>query len=345
MDVLRMMRPLLVITATSLGLAVFAGLTDRKVNDVKPPEVLLADYAETFGEATQLEMTFAAGISGTRGIRIELQNGQWVLPERNGYPANQELVTETLLALADLKALEARTQKPEWHRALGLVVPENLGRAMRFKVRRADDTVLTSLLLGNEQESEAEAKQDVKTYGPELRQFYARQEGEDQTWLARGRLPRNPNVAAWLDRALPRHALADLKSVSFNKGGQKFKLLRVTPSAWSMGGGDKWLADFTALQPDDVTTADAINFASAQPMVLRYANGLVITYENLGAATVIWSRLSASVARVSGQTKTARDEVRSLAADINARYKGWALRFSADRAPILLPSQAMLEGR
>ncbi len=345
MDVLRMMRPLLAITAASVGLAVFAGLTDRKVNDVKPPAVLLADYAESFDQATQLEMTFAAGISGTRGIRIELQDGQWVLPERGNYRANQELVTETLLALADLKALEARTQKPEWHRALGLVVPEDLGRAMRFKVRAQDDTVLTSLLLGNEQESEAEAKQDVKTYGPELRQFYARQEGDDQAWLARGRLPRNPNVAAWLDRDLARHELADLKSVSFNKGGQKFKLLRVTPTDWSMGGGDKWVSDFKALQPDEVTQAEAIDFATAQPMVLRYTNGLVIRYENVGAATVIWSRISASVARVSGQSKTARGEVRSLAADINARYKGWALRFSADRAPILLPSQAMLEGR
>ena len=345
MDVLRMMRPLLAITAASVGLAVFAVLTDRKVNDVKPPAVLLADYAESFDQATQLEMTFAAGISGTRGIRIELQDGQWVLPERGNYRANQELVTETLLALADLKALEARTQKPEWHRALGLVVPEDLGRAMRFKVRAQDDTVLTSLLLGNEQESEAEAKQDVKTYGPELRQFYARQEGDDQAWLARGRLPRNPNVAAWLDRDLARHELADLKSVSFNKGGQKFKLLRVTPTDWSMGGGDKWVSDFKALQPDEVTQAEAIDFATAQPMVLRYTNGLVIRYENVGAATVIWSRISASVARVSGQSKTARGEVRSLAADINARYKGWALRFSADRAPILLPSQAMLEGR
>ena len=345
MDVLRMMRPLLAITAASVGLAVFAGLTDRKVNDVKPPAVLLADYAESFDQATQLEMTFAAGISGTRGIRIELQDGQWVLPERGNYRANQELVTETLLALADLKALEARTQKPEWHRALGLVVPEDLGRAMRFKVRAQDETVLTSLLLGNEQESEAEAKQDVKTYGPELRQFYARQEGDDQAWLARGRLPRNPNVAAWLDRDLARHELADLKSVSFNKGGQKFKLLRVTPTDWSMGGGDKWVSDFKALQPDEVTQAEAIDFATAQPMVLRYTNGLVIRYENVGAATVIWSRISASVARVSGQSKTARGEVRSLAADINARYKGWALRFSADRAPILLPSQAMLEGR
>ena len=165
MDVLRMMRPLLAITAASVGLAVFAGLTDRKVNDVKPPAVLLADYAESFDQATQLEMTFAAGISGTRGIRIELQDGQWVLPERGNYRANQELVTETLLALADLKALEARTQKPEWHRALGLVVPEDLGRAMRFKVRAQDDTVLTSLLLGNEQESEAEAKEESAPEG------------------------------------------------------------------------------------------------------------------------------------------------------------------------------------
>ena len=345
MDVTRMMRPLLALTAASLALAIFSGLTDRKVNDVKPPAVLLADYAENFNDATRLEMTFAAGISGTRGILIELKNGQWVLPERSDYPANQELVTETLLALADLKAVEARTQKPKWHRALGLVVPEDLGRAMRFKVKSEEGTVLTSLLLGNEQESEAEAKQDVKTYGPQLRQFYAREEGEAQTWLARGRLPRNPNVAAWLDSTLPRHELGQLKSVSFGKGRQEFKLLRVTPDSWSMAGGEAWVSGFQTLQPDEVTKAETINFATAQPMTLRYENGLVIAYENVGAATVIWSRISARVEPIGGQNKTARDAVASLAEDINARFQGWALRFSADRAPVLLPGRETLEGR
>lgn len=40
MDVTRMMRPLLALTAASLALAIFAGLTDRKVNDVDRKSVV-----------------------------------------------------------------------------------------------------------------------------------------------------------------------------------------------------------------------------------------------------------------------------------------------------------------
>lgn len=338
MDVTRMMRPLFGLTLASLLLAAMALLFDRPVNAVAPPRVLLPAYADKLSQATQLDITHGKGLSGAQTMRFVLQDGQWLLPQRADYPANQELVTETLLALADLKAVSARTAQAKWHRALGLTVPEELGKAVRFRVTDAQGAVLTSVLLGKEEASEAEAAQDVKTYGLEQRQFYVRRADSAQSWLARGRLPRNPNMAAWMSQELPRGNVDALKSVSFGKS-DKLVMTRVTPDSWSLAAGPGWLAGFGALKPEDVAREEAIEFATAQPMVLSYTNGLVVTYENLGAATVIWSRIKA------GTTQAASAEARAEAAAINARFNGWALRFAADQAPILLPGKAQLAAR
>ena len=335
MDVTHMMRPLVLVTIASVVLATLALLFDRPVNAVAPPRVLLSDYAEKLTQAAQLDITHGKGLSGAQTMRFVLKDGQWLLPQRENYPANQELVTETLLALADVKAVSARTAQAKWHRALGLSVPEDLGKAVRFKVSDGNGDVLTSLLLGKEEASEAEAAQDVKTYGLEQRQFYVRREAASQSWLARGRLPRNPNMAAWMSQELPRGDADKLTSVSFGKI-DKVVMTRVTQDSWSMAAGPGWLAGFAALKPEDVARADDIEFAEAQPMVLTYENGLVLTYENLGAATVIWSRVKADVTAAAGA------ETRALASALNARFDGWALRFAADQAPILLPGRAQL---
>jgi hypothetical protein len=336
MDMRRLLRPLGLVTAASMVLALVALFGERRVNAVAPPQILLPDYAARLTQAQKLEVTHGMGISGTRGLSMSRTANGWTIDQRWNYPANDELVNETLLALADLKAVEARTAQPDWHRALGLVVPENLGAAVRFRVTDKQAGVLASLLLGKEQESEAEAKQDVQNYGPELRQFYVRREERAQSWLARGRLPRNPEPAAWIDPSLPRHELANLREVRFgkksDKGDNKFKFIRVG-EGWSLSGAQSWLARFDALRPDDVARAETINFATARPFTLVYGDGLRIDYENVGAATVIWSRMRAYVA------PDASEDAKAAAAALNARFDGWALRFAAERSPILLPNK------
>ena len=192
-------------------------------------------------------------------------------------------------------------------------------------------------MLGKEQQSESEATQEVKNYGPELRQFYVRREDSAQSWLARGRLPRNPDMAAWIDPALPRHDLDKLTKLRFGTGDDAFAALRVG-SDWSLGGTQDWLDRFAALRPDDVARAEAINFDTARPFTLQFEDGLSLTYENVGAATVIWSRISARA------NADASGDIKALATRLNNRFNGWALRFSAERTPLLLPAKRDLDG-
>ena len=141
-----------------------------------------------------------------------------------------------------------------------------------------------------------------------------------------------------MDRpALPRHESDKLTKVRFGSGAGAFSMLRIG-SGWSLGGAQNWLDRFAALRPDDVARAEAIDFATARPFTLVYKDGLSLTYENVGAATVIWSRMEARAAA------NARPEIKALAARLNARFNGWALRFSAERTPLLLPAKRDLDG-
>lgn len=339
MDVSRLLRPLGLLTLASLVLAGMALLGERSIVRMAQFEKLLPAYAANIDAARQLTVTHGRGLSGTQGISLSRGEAGWQLTQRWNYPANDELVTETLLALADIELLEARTAQKDWHRALGLVAPEQLGKAIRFEVRDGDNTPMARILIGKEEKSEVDAVQKIDDLGVDKSRFYVRLEDEAQSWLALGRVPRNPEAAAWIDPSLPRHARARLQEIAVgtnsgtngDTGG--FKAVRVG-EAWSMPGAARWLDGFSALRPDDVARADSINFDTGRPIKLIYDDGLVITYENVGAATVIWSRMSAMAAPDAGQ------DARDMAARINARFGGWALRFSAERTPILLAAKS-----
>ena len=172
MDMTPSFTPAGVVTLASLVLALTALIGERPVNAVAPPQILLADYAAQIDhKAHKLEVTHGRGLSGARAFHVSRTDTGWTVDERWNYPANDELVNETLLALADLKALEARTAQADWHRALGLVVPEDLGAAVRFRVSDGRGRIWPSLLLGKEQQSESEATQEVKNYGPNCVNF------------------------------------------------------------------------------------------------------------------------------------------------------------------------------
>ena len=83
------------------------------------------------------------------------------------------------------------------------------------------------------------------------------------------------------------------------------------------------------MQPEDVSRDTAINFDTASTLHLSYENGVIITLENVGAATVLWTRARASVSTAAfnaPQDDAGREEARALANALNQRFDGWALR-------------------
>ena len=352
MDIRALIKPLSVFAAVFFLLGVIAVFADRPVNAVSEREILLPDFARQIDAAQALEIVHGRGMSGAVTLSFKRTPEGWVMRERDDYPAHQELVNETLLALGALQTGAARTAQPKWHRALGLVTPEEFGKAIRFRVRDAEGGLLADVMLGKEEASEVAAVQQIKQLGTVERNFYVRRTESAQTWLARGRLPRNAQIAAWLDPAFPSLPQERLVAVSAGKetteDGAGVPLLRRLPDgSWDKPDGAGWLEGFSRLQPEDVSRDTAINFDTASTLHLSYENGVIITLENVGAATALWTRARAAVSTAAlnaPQDDAGREEARALANALNQRFDGWALRLPASAAAQLLVTAADFDG-
>lgn len=349
MDISRLIKPLSAFAAVCFLLGVIAVFADRPVNAVSETEILLPDFARQIDAAQALEIVHGRGMSGAVTLSFKRTPEGWVMRERDDYPARQELVNETLLALGALQTGAARTAQPKWHRALGLVTPDAFGKAIRFRVRDAEGGLLADVMLGKEEASEVAAVQQIKQLGTVERNFYVRRADSPQTWLARGRLPRNGQIAAWLDPAFPSLPQTRLVAVSAGKDAPLFR--RLPDGSWNKPGAARWLEGFTRLQPEDVSRAAAINFDTGSTLHLAYDNGVTVTLENVGAATALWTRARATVSNATPtagptalQDDAGREEARAQADAFNRRFDGWALRLPASAAAQLLVTAADFDG-
>lgn len=350
MDMWRLVKPLSALAAACFTLGLIAILADRPVNAVPPAENLLPGFAEKIDTAHMLEIVHGRGMSGAVTLSFTRTPEGWVMRERDDYPAQQELVNETLLALAGLQTQAARTAQAKWHRALSLVVPEEFGKAIRFRVLDKDANVLADVLLGKEETSEVAAVQQVKQLGTVTRNFYVRLADSAQTWLARGRLPRNDQIGAWLDPSFPHQEQDQLAEVRFANGETRHSIERMPNGSWNKPGAERWLAGFSRLQLEDVSPDSAINFDAGVPLELHYTNGLIVRFESVGAATTLWTRARALVSddkpvpdEKAQENDEAGNEAREIAAALNARFGGWALRLPTSAATQLMATAADLD--
>ncbi len=352
MDIRALIKPLSAFAAACFLLGAIAIFADRPVNTVSDSEILLPDFARQVDAAQALEIVHGRGMSGAVTLTFKRTPKGWVMRERDDYPARQELVNETLLALSTLQTGAARTAQPKWHRALGLVPPEEFGKAIRFRVRDTEDGLLADVMLGKEEASEVAAVQQTKQLGTVKRNFYVRRTDSAQTWLARGRLPRNAQVGAWLDPAfpsLPQEGLVEVRvgGKEGERGATELLVQRLPDGGWNKPSAARWLEGFMRLQPEDVSRDTAINFDSATTLHLSYDTGLTLVLENVGAATVVWTRARAFVSPVwqnSQQGESGRQAARALADALNQRFNGWALRLPASAAAQLLVTPADFSG-
>ena len=352
MDIRALIKPLSAFAAACFLLGAISIFADRPVNAVSKSEILLPDLARQIEAAQALEIVHGRGMSGADKLSFKRTPEGWVMRERDNYPARQELVNETLLALGSLQTGAARTAQPKWHRALGLVPPEEFGKAIRFRVRDEDDALLADIMLGKEEASEIAAVQQTKQLGTVERNFYVRRTDSAQTWLARGRLPRNAQIGAWLDPAFPSLPQELLVSVSTgndaaDEGASPDLLRRMPDDIWDQAWGERWLESFSRLQPEDVSRDTEINFETASTLHLNYKNGVNVRLEIVDAGPVLWIRSRASVSTAAlnaPQNDVSLEEAAASVDELNRRFSGWALRLPASAAAQLLVSATDFEG-
>ena len=321
----------LIVLAAATVIAVVAAIVavtgaQRSVATDFKPKPLFPGLSDQLDQVQSIEYTFSRGLQGMDKIVItRKEDGVWRLPSRNGYPADPKLVKKALLGLSEMEAYEPRTANKNWHRNLGLLEPEKLGSAIRVTFKNAKGKSMASLLVGHVPDETVDAG------GQGL--IYVRRDGEDQTWLARGRLPLYKQSNDWLAPDFLGLAPKDIKSETLWAGTQHPVVLeRATPETEhfsianlpdgrvSRGGPvlDGVATVLAGAKFDDVLKASELNFPDTSPVVeLTTYDGLKLTLTMSGAGSGLWAKID-----VAATDDAAKERAKTL----KARVDGWAYK-------------------
>ena len=148
-------------------------------------EAVFPDLVGQINDVAAIEVTGAE-----QSFSVRHDGDQWVVSSLADFPAEFDKVKQALLAVAELKTVEAKTADPERHVVLGLNEPgSEEGGGLKVRVLGAEDAVLAGLLLGNA----GRGTRDL---------VYVRRDGEDQTWLARRKPDIGDDPRDWVDTML-----------------------------------------------------------------------------------------------------------------------------------------------
>ena len=116
---------------------------------------------------------------------------RWSALERYGYTVDEDRVRKLIVALADMRLIEAKTRMPERYGRLEVEdVDKADAKSRLLRVESADGKILAEAIFG---------KQQHRLTGNQATGTYLRRPGEAQSWLASGGVEIDPKVVDWLD--------------------------------------------------------------------------------------------------------------------------------------------------
>lgn len=179
------------VTAISVAAAVWA-VVDREQRSraAAVPNALFPGLTAQVNEVAKVEVS-GPGIDFTIAKGAD---GDWTVPEKGGYPVKFETVKQAVVGMASLKPLEPRTGKPELHSKLNLRLPSDGGRGTVLTLKDSDGNELASVVVGKTRSVATKARPGW---------HYVRKAGEDQSWLAEGRVEVWNKIERWLDPDMP----------------------------------------------------------------------------------------------------------------------------------------------
>jgi len=308
-------------------------------------ELLFPKLLSDINEIEKIE-----GASAGERFTLTRGSGGWIVPGRSGYPANADKVHKLLVGAAGLKRVEPKTKKEALYSKLGLEdLSSESSRAVSFTFEAAGDSTLASLIVGNS----APAKGD-----PDASAIYVRLPGDPQSWLVKGKLPKDGALLDWLDRKVldlerarsrevrVRHEDGEVVVVSKNSPADKdFSLADVPPgkeidAQWSINDIGRSLTDFDLedVRPRDAFAADT---RPAFTVTMRTFDGLAVVMDVFKDDKEVLGLLKASFEPLhqspGGQPAGPEDadgsktppglltpeQVRAEAAKLNARLSNW----------------------
>jgi hypothetical protein len=223
----------------------------------------------------------------------------WVAMERFGYAVDSAKVRELIVALADMRLIEAKTSRADRHARLELEDPgAEDARSRQLRLETADGSLLAEAIIG---------KQRQRATGNQGSGTYLRRPGEAQSWLASGGLRLDENVVDWLD-----HQIVDLDGARLRQidvrplDGEAYTIERAMPGgplalAGSAAGETASAANLgrlagalSSLRLEDVRPRADLLWPETLPSItFTTFDGLELTVELATIEGTDWLRLDA----------------------------------------------------
>ncbi len=319
-------------------------------------ERLFPGLIERVNSVASMEVT-----QGEDRYTIVRDGDVWGLAEKGGYPAQFDMVKKTILGIAEVALVEAKTSKRDRLGELYLAEPDaEEGPGTRIALRGEDGAELAAMILGKAARGGGGRR-------------YVRRAGEDQAWLAEVAVDIGVKPMDWVDKTMTKLRPDRLRRVSITHGDGDDVLLEKA---------DKENANFTVpvlpegakvkapmeinglvsalsfLNVEDVAPATDIAFEGETLVSTRYEtfDGLVITLTSVTVGDIVWARFEAAYdaaladpveeAPVEEETEDGvelppgMEEIKPLTAEdvqaeaeaLNARTAGWAFALPNFRA-------------
>jgi hypothetical protein len=274
---------------------------------------------------------------------LKREGDSWVMPERDGYPVEADQARRFLLELGALRVLESRTANPALHADLDLDGAAKDQKAVHVTLLDAQGTAIADLLVGRSRFG----RQGTAGDGT-----FVRRAGENQVFLARGRLAPERDAAKWLERRvanIERERLAKIELVAIDgerlsagkagPGDSDVELARVPADQKIKSSFDVNLlaSALEGLDLDDARKAEGLDFDAARERAeYRTFDGLVVRVDFVQDRDLRWARVTASfespatpvdpAAHANARLRSPEDAAKQ-AEEIAARARGWAFRF------------------
>lgn len=328
---------LLVAAAITLAVAIVAYASNNKVARPKVTGTpLAAGLAANAKRIARLEIT-----QGEKSVQLALDGANWVVANRNNYPAKPDAVRGLLVKLSEADLVEPKTKSKERFGLLELEDPANKDAKSRLvRLLDAKGSVLSEVIVG---------KKRFDAFGANRSGTYVRRPGEDQTWLANADLEASPSARDWmptgvLDVAAAKVATmtievpgeAPLKIVRDAAGGQvpKFNLANM-PAGKKLKEStslDSMVRAAANIELEDVRKAEADAKADAGTVTLEGDGGLKVVIAIRKSGDDTWA----------GITATGDGASKADAEAIAKRVAGWEFKLPAGRATAILKRQGDL---
>ena len=203
------------VTAAVAAIAVAAAMSRQSATErVTVDALALPGLMDRVNDVDRIDL---AGPEGEFALRFD--GARWTVPALADFPADFDKVKKTLIALGELRLVEAKTSDPERYGRLGLAEPgAEDGAGTRLRLGAGDAETVAALTVGNPGRG-----------GPD--QVYIRRGDDAGTWLASGALDLGAAPKDWVDTLVVRLDGDRVRRVTISHAGdgERLEIFKTNP--------------------------------------------------------------------------------------------------------------------